>query len=170
MKAFILYITILNLHHNVVSGQTGIVTNRLNLIDTTKRPLVIIDCFQTDLEYLVFDPNKIESIDVFKDSTTTAMYGQAGKYGVIIIRPKENASFLQVDKILDKYNIATQDRALRICINKTLVKEPRLILIEKSELLNVEITTDRHWVNVEDANSGEKFINIITQTSAKDGL
>ena len=170
MRAFILYITILTLHLNSVSGQTGPGTNRLNLIDTTKRPLVLIDSFQTDLEYLVFDPNKIESIDVFKDSIATAKYGPAGKYGVIIIRPKENASFLQVDKILDKYNIAKQDRTLRICINKTLVKEPRFILIEKSELLNVEITTDRHWVNMEDANTGEKFINIITQTSNKDGL
>ena len=47
------------------------------------------------------------------------------------------------------------------------MKETQLILVESSEIEDVQITTDRHWINSEDANSRERFINIITKTKDK---
>jgi hypothetical protein len=41
-----------------------------------------------------------------------------------------------------------------------LIKHPELILIEQSAIETVEITTDKRWMNVEEANATEKYINI----------
>jgi hypothetical protein len=115
---------------------------------------------------LVLDPNKIISIDILKDSTAISKFGDAAKFGVVIIHPKTDVKFLRVDKILDNYKLSNEDKKLRICIDKTLVQDPQLILIENSEIEDVQITTERHWINVEDATSCERFINIVTRTKA----
>jgi hypothetical protein len=47
------------------------------------RPLVLVDSFTTDVNYLVLNPQNIESIDILKDSAATSRFGQAGKFGVI---------------------------------------------------------------------------------------
>ena len=97
-------------------------------------------------------------------------FGSEGKSGVIIIHAKQTANMLRLDKILENSELQNADRKLRVCINKTLVKTPELVLIDKSDIESIEVTTDRHWINIEDANSGEKFINIITRTKDKNGL
>jgi len=170
MRHYIIYITILTLHLNSASGQTRIVLGGPSRIDTSTSPLVLVDTFKTDITHLVINPLQIDSISIFKDSIAILKFGDAGKYGVIIIHPKAFAKFLRVDKILDNYKLSNADRKLRICINKTLMRNPQLILIETSEIEDVEVTTDRLWINVEDANTGEKFINIITRTKDKNGL
>ena len=164
MRAFIFYIVILTLQLNSVNGQTRIYIDGPNRIDETRKPLVLVDTFKTDINHLVLDPNKIVSINIHKDSTTIS------KFGVIIITPKTSANFLRVGKILDNYKLSNEDKKLRICIDKTLMRDPQLILIESSEIECVKVITDRHWINIEDANSGEKFINITTKTKPKNGL
>lgn len=170
MRTFILYIVSLTLQLNSVNGQTRIFIDGPNRINETKKPLVFVDTFKTDINHLVLDPNKIVSINILKDSTAISKYGDAAKFGVIIITPKTSATFLRVDKIFDNYKLSNEDKKLRICINKTLMRDPQLILIENSEIEYVEVTTDRHWINIEDANSGEKFINITTKTKPQNGL
>jgi len=170
MRAFIFYITILTLQLNSVNGQTRVVIDGPNHTDIKGRPLVLVDTFKTDINHLVLDPNKIISIDILKDSSVISKFGDAAKFGVIIITPKTSATFLRVDKILDNYKLSNEDKKLRICIDKTIIREPQLILIESSEIECVEITTDRRWINIEDANSGEKFINITTKAKSKNGL
>ena len=170
MRAFIFYIVILTLQLNSVNGQTRIYIDGPNRIDETRKPLLLVDTFKTDFNHLVLDPNKIVSIDVLKDSTAILKFGDAAKFGVVIIHPKTDAKFLRIDKILDNYELSNEDKKLRICIDKTLMQYPQLILIESSEIECVEVTTDRHWINIEDANSGEKFINITTKSKPKDGL
>jgi len=130
-------------------------------------PLVFVDSFKTDISYLVLDPDKIESIIILKDTSAISKYGVEAKGGVIIIQTKKNVQFLRIDKILNNNKINAEDRKLRICINKTLIRETQLILIESSEIEDVQITTDRHWTNSEDGNSCERFINIITKTKDK---
>lgn len=82
---------------------------------------------------------------------------------IIAAYPKPRVKLLRVDKILAKYNLSDEDKKLRICINKTLLRNPQLLLIEQSQIERVEVTTDTHGNNNHDANSGEKFINIITR-------
>lgn len=111
----------------------------------------------------MLDPKEIKSIEVLKDSTAISKYGDAAKFGVIIIYPKPRVKFLRVDKILAKYNLSDEDKKLRICINKAIIRNPQMILIEQSQIERVEVTTDIQGINNQDANSGEKFINIITR-------
>ncbi len=53
-------------------------------------PLFLIDGLPGD--YATLNPNDIESIDVLKDASSTAVYGSAGSNGVIIITTKNGKS------------------------------------------------------------------------------
>ena len=145
------------------SGQTIIRLDGPSRVDTSIKPMVLVGKFITDFDHLVLDPKEIKSIEVLKDSTAISKYGDAAKFGAIIIYPKPRVKLLRVDKILAKYNLSDEDKKLRICINKTLLRNPQLLLIEQSQIERVEVTTDRQGINNQDANSGEKFINIITR-------
>lgn len=131
-------------------------------IESDKPPYLLVDSFRTDLRYLVIDAGNIESINVFKDSTAVLTYGEEARYGAVIIKTLPRTKLLRLPAILDKYNILATDRSLRVCIDKTLVAKTAFILIEEASLAGVEITTDRYWINAEDAISGERFINIRT--------
>ena len=170
MRVFILCITILILHRHSVSGQTRIVIDGPTRFDSTRMPLIFVDTFRTDMKHFILDPGNIQSINILNDSSAISKFGDAGKYGVIMIYPKPNTTFLRGDQILNEYNLSVEDKKLRICINKTLMPNPRLILIDRSEIERVEITIGRHWTNAEDANSDERFINIVTKTNDKNGL
>ena len=88
MRAFIFCIAILTLQLNSVNGQTRNFIDGPNRINETRKPLVLVDTFKTDINHLVLDPNKIVSINILKDSTAISKYGDAAKFGVIIIHPK----------------------------------------------------------------------------------
>ena len=167
MRNRILCVSFLIFLLNSTSGQERICFDAGCGVHNKINPLVFVDSFKTDLSYLVLDPNKIESINILKDALAISKFGDEAKDGVIIIQTKKNIQFLRIDRILDNYKINAEDRKLRVCINNNLMKETQLILIESSEIKDVQITTDRHWTNSEDANSCERFINIITKTNEK---
>jgi len=56
-------------------------------ITASGKPLFIIDGMPGDYDKL--NPNDIESIDVLKDASSTAVYGSAGANGVVIITTKK---------------------------------------------------------------------------------
>lgn len=56
-------------------------------ISGTNDPLYIIDGIQGS--YAELNPNDIESIDVLKDASSTAIYGSAGANGVVMITTKQ---------------------------------------------------------------------------------
>jgi len=51
-------------------------------------PLYIVDGFQLDNALNVINPNDIESIDVLKGASATAIYGARGSNGIIVIKTK----------------------------------------------------------------------------------
>lgn len=51
-------------------------------------PLIVIDGVPTDLGLNSLNPNDIESVDVLKDASATAIYGARGANGVIMITTK----------------------------------------------------------------------------------
>ncbi len=59
-------------------------------INGSNDPLYIIDGVQGS--YSSLNPNDIESIDVLKDASSTAIYGSAGSNGVVIITTKKGKS------------------------------------------------------------------------------
>ena len=72
------------------NGQPG-ASNKINIrgIGTTgnSSPLYIVDgVIQGNIDYL--SPNDIESIDVFKDAASSAIYGSRGANGVILVTTK----------------------------------------------------------------------------------
>lgn len=72
-------------------GQANIVIRGSNSISETSdgTPLYVIDGFATeDANPAALNPNDIESIDVLKDASATAIYGARGANGVIIITTK----------------------------------------------------------------------------------
>lgn len=86
------------------SGQAGanpsIQLRGVRSITANGDPIYIIDGIQGDITAL--NPNDIESIDVLKDASSTAIYGSAGANGVIIVTTKKaKAGKLQVD--VDSY-------------------------------------------------------------------
>lgn len=80
------------------SGQPGssanIVIRGSNTISDSSdgSPLYVIDGFATDdPNAAAYNPSDIESIDVLKDASATAIYGARGANGVIIINTKRGA-------------------------------------------------------------------------------
>lgn len=72
-------------------SQANIVIRGSNSISETSdgSPLYVIDGFATeDANPAAMNPNDIESIDVLKDASATAIYGARGANGVIIITTK----------------------------------------------------------------------------------
>lgn len=170
MKSISFFICILALQIDYASAQNSKIIDRTDRNLSINQPLVFIDSFQTDFNYLVLSPDKIESMNVYKDSTAIAKYGEAGKNGVILIQPKQDVGFFNLKTILDNYNIKGQSRNFKICINQRLVHNPRLILIEQSELDNVEIILENKLQNEFSSSSVEKYINIVTKLKEKEAV
>ncbi|RRN76194.1 SusC/RagA family protein, partial [Pseudoxanthomonas sp. SGD-10] len=73
-----------------IRGNRSIPANRDEL-SSRNGPLVIIDGFQgQDINAL--NPNDIESIEILKDASSTAIYGAQGANGVIIVTTKKGAT------------------------------------------------------------------------------
>jgi TonB-linked SusC/RagA family outer membrane protein len=54
-------------------------------------PLVVIDGIQGNLDFLnQLPPNEIESVDILKDASATAIYGSRGAAGVILVTTKKS--------------------------------------------------------------------------------
>ena len=69
-------------------GKTTIRIRGMNSITGSNQPLIVIDGLQgADIESL--NPNDIESIEVLKDASATAIYGSQGANGVILITTKK---------------------------------------------------------------------------------
>ena len=163
MRHTLLYLALFVLSISAV-GQT------IPTLYSVKRPYILVDSFVTEISYMVLSKDKIESVNVLKDSNAVAVYGNKAKYGAVIIKTKPNTTLLNTSSILNKYKIVEADRKLRFCINQTIVNHPELILIDADEIQSVEITTEINWINAEDANSTERVINIKTFDTKKNGL
>ncbi len=71
-----------------------------NAAQTVNTPLIIMDGFEISLQKLMdYNDDQIESINILKDASATAIYGSRGANGVIVIiskRPKEGKLRVQV--------------------------------------------------------------------------
>lgn len=79
---------------NSSDGQPGssvnIVIRGANSITQNNSPLYVVDGFPIEgFNLNVFDPQEVESIDVLKDASATAIYGARGANGVIMITTKK---------------------------------------------------------------------------------
>ncbi len=82
-------------------------------------PLVVVDGVQGNMDlFRQVPPNEIESVDVLKDASATAIYGSRGAPGVIIVTTKKNragrstvefTSTASVDMIRNKLRVLNAD-------------------------------------------------------------
>jgi TonB-linked SusC/RagA family outer membrane protein len=60
-----------------------------NYQNQPNQPLIILDGFQTSIEYLMdLDMNRVESVTILKDASAKAMYGSKAANGVLVIETK----------------------------------------------------------------------------------
>ena len=77
------------------SGQPGsgpsVRIRGIGTINTDSQPLYVVDGFPVD-DIQTLNPSDIESIDVLKDASSTAIYGSRGSNGVVIINTKRGVT------------------------------------------------------------------------------
>ena len=82
-------------------------------------PLIVIDGVQGNMEFLnQLPPNEIETIDILKDASATAIYGSRGAAGVVLVTTKKSeightqieiSSTVSMDRISNKLNMMSAD-------------------------------------------------------------
>jgi TonB-linked SusC/RagA family outer membrane protein len=92
------------LFDNTSGDPLGITVRNRNTINSTTKPLIIVDNFPYNLDLGTINPNDIESIAVLKDAASAAVWGAFSGNGVIVITTKKG-----------RYN-----QPLRININSNL--------------------------------------------------
>jgi len=109
------------------------------------------------------DVSSVKSVNILKDATSTALYGDKGKNGVIIITTKEGAK-AKPEKINIKAASETSDKHLYILDGKEIT-ESQFKDIDQSKLESVQIYKDKVYTN----KYGEKGLNgvIIMTTKPK---
>lgn len=130
----------INATDNAPGAGLDIIVRGTGSINASSAPLYVIDGFPIDGDYskgngnemsgssplMSLDPNNIESIDILKDASATAIYGARGANGVVIITTKSgkedsvdvslsaNYGFMKMNsqkyKALDTYGYAEYNR------------------------------------------------------------
>ncbi|WP_158624858.1 SusC/RagA family TonB-linked outer membrane protein [Gynurincola endophyticus] len=73
-------------------GDIAVRIRGINSINGGSNPLYVIDGFPGVGDLSTINPGDIESIDILKDASATAIYGSRGANGVVIITTKRNAA------------------------------------------------------------------------------
>lgn len=96
-----------------VSGQPGsapqIRIRGIGSISAGTDPLYVVDGFPTD-NIQTLNPNDIESIDILKDASATAIYGSRGANGVVIINTRRGSANTSIINVEASYGWQSVDR------------------------------------------------------------
>ena len=154
------------------SGQTGsglsfsIRGNRS--LNASNAPLIIVDGvpYGTDID---INPNVIESMEILKDASSTAIYGSRGANGVILITTKKGA----VGKTKVSYNGYYSS-------NSVAAYPDRMNLSEWADFKREAYRTDGQWASPEDdakifgsaydaikANQNVDWVDVLMQTGSQ---
>lgn len=87
-------------------GASGILIRGEQSLKASTSPLIVLDgvIFYGNIEDI--NPNDIESIDVLKDASSTAIYGAKGSAGVIIITTKRGATDKPIINVVTRLGFA----------------------------------------------------------------
>ncbi len=103
-----------------------------NSINGNTEPLILLDGTPIDEDdFRALNPNEIESLDVLKDAGATAIYGNRGANGVILIKTKRG-SFSQPLKV-----------AVSSIYQVSTVQEDDFDMMNASEILTIEKQLNR---------------------------
>ena len=84
-------------------------------INGSAAPLYVVDGVQVGSDASFVSPSDIESIDVLKDASATAIYGSAGANGVIMITTKHGVKGRTSVNVTADFGIQTLSSTLDVC-------------------------------------------------------
>jgi TonB-dependent starch-binding outer membrane protein SusC len=84
------------------TGSTRVMIRGIGTINASANPLYVVDGVVMENFHLV-NPNDIESIEVLKDASATAIYGARGANGVLLISTKRGATSPGVEVTYESY-------------------------------------------------------------------
>ena len=84
-------------------------------INGSAAPLYVVDGVQVGTDASFVNPSDIESIDVLKDASATAIYGSAGANGVIMITTKHGSKGHTNINVTADFGIQTRGSKLDVC-------------------------------------------------------
>jgi TonB-linked SusC/RagA family outer membrane protein len=124
---------------------TGEVTVRIRGIATVNNsadPLYVVDGIQVGTSISFLNPNDVESIEVLKDASATAIYGSKGANGVVMVTTKKGLKGHTQLNFTANYSAHTNSRKLDVLDAEGFVKAARRAAVsDGNQLTNVA------WIN-----------------------
>lgn len=115
-------------------------------------PLVVIDGVPTDLGLNALNPNDIETVDVLKDASATAIYGARGANGVIMITTKRGKKGESNISFSSNYSI---QEAIGM---PTLLNASQYVQLNNEMLQNAGMATNPAWADPSSLGKGTDWM------------
>lgn len=122
-------------------GRTRIRIRGSGSINASNEPLYIVDGVVLTNAINTIDPNDIESIEVLKDASSTAIYGTRGSNGVIIITTKRGA---RNTNQITYHGYTTAGRMAR---KQDVLTSEEFLYIEEQAYLNAQKFDPEGWAS-----------------------
>lgn len=115
-------------------------------------PLVVIDGVPTDLGLNALNPNDIETVDVLKDASATAIYGARGANGVVMITTKRGKKGESNISFSSNYSI---QEAIGM---PTLLNASQYVQLNNEMLQNAGMATNPAWADPSSLSKGTDWM------------
>ncbi|MBQ0022746.1 MAG: TonB-dependent receptor [Prevotellaceae bacterium] len=96
-------------------GNANIRIRGVGTLNGNAKPLWVVDGIQVGTDANFLNPADIESIEVLKDASATAIYGSAGANGVIMVTTKHGDKGHSVVNFTANFGIQTLGNSLDVC-------------------------------------------------------
>lgn len=118
-------------------------------------PLIVIDGIPTDLGLNALNPNDIETVDVLKDASATAIYGARGANGVVIISTKRGKA--GKGQLSLSANYAVQEATGM----PKLLNASQYAALSNEMLSNAGMTTNPAWTDPSSLGKGTDWMDAL---------
>ncbi|PZR28205.1 MAG: hypothetical protein DI535_07315 [Citrobacter freundii] len=148
---------------NVLFAQQKLQTAERVVLNDTKSPIIWIDSMKTDINHLLVDRASFDSLTFLQDSSIIRNRFGLDTREVLLMYPKKEVKVMRLPEFFDFQGIPAADRKLRVCVNHTLIRFPDYLVIDPAYIKTVQITPKRHYSLLDEAYTGELFLNIMTK-------
>ena len=126
-----------------------------NSVNGNNEPLYVIDGFLGG-DFASLNPNDIESINILKDASATAIYGSRGSNGVILVTTKqakegesriEYNGFLSFDKISKKMDLLSASEYMKVVNDRESELGNNNAIFSQKEIDDMKASGGTDWVD-----------------------
>lgn len=134
-------------------------------ITQSNEPLYVIDGFPTEDGLSSLDPSDIETIDVLKDASATAIYGAQGANGVVVVTTKSGRNNQRATVTFDSY-VGVRKLARKLSV---LAPYEYVLLDYERSLYREQVLGNADELSAFESNYG-KFSDIDANYSGRKGI